>query len=787
MFYDAAKESREFDDAMKAGYVTVNIVNALLLGMAGVGKTSVKHILLGLLPPDVRSSTALADAPIQIHIRDMSGVKVQLREDGWKSVEGDDLQKIVTDAISTIVSNLKHVRESKKKELQEQVANIASATTTEQSTSTTSTASASRVPIQSTLLSEQAPPGFQGVIANVMSMMVSLVTGKSSGIQPPERDPREILDSASSSHVPGQSTLSSEQGTQGYQGVIANIKGTMVSMVAGKSSEVQISGRDPREVLGSNWIYFTDSGGQPHFHNLLPHFLQGISAALFVHRLSERLDTHPMVEYYEEGRPISAPHRSPLTTEDTLKCLVRSMQTCSVDGEKPNLFFLGTFLDKLQESSETLEEKNEKLLKLLSSGFHDQLVFYDEAKNQLIFAVDAKHPGAQEEEAAKLIRAVVERSPSRKIKVPIGWYVLEIVLEKLTHHFGRKVLSKKECLEAAQQLGFREVALTVALKFFHNQHLFHYFPDVLPEVVFCSPQVLLDKLTELVKDAYIMREAVSNPAIASSTTVGKDRQVRDKGVVTLEFLEQFQRHYVDGLFTPPDLLQIFMSLLILTPFSSSLHDQVDFSSRSARYYMPSLLDMLSPSYVEKSRVFSSVAAPMIIRFPNGWPRSGVFCCLQIDLIQNRKWELVLKDRKPELIAQNCVMLSYPKSACIVTLIDSFSYIEVHIKASPSVCCRVCPLVRDDILLAIDASCRALRYTSNLPELAFFCPHNGSPPTDLPSHGHPECAVGIPQRHAALLLKEDECLKCTLDHGVYSQLQENHLIWIPDLPSAEGEY
>ena len=739
MFYGAAKDSKEFDDAMKAGYVTVNMVNALMLGMAGVGKTSFKHILLGLQPPEVRSSTPLADAPILIHIRDVSGVKVQAGESGWKPVEGEDLQKIVADTISTIVSELKDVPKSKKKELQKQVASIASARGTQRST-----------PV------------------------------KTSG---------QSTSTTSTSHLPKQSTTSSdhEQATEGFQGVIANFMGVMVGMVSDKLSEVQISGSGPREVFGSNWIYFTDSGGQPHFHNLIPHFVQGISAVLFVHRLSERLDAHPMVEYYEEGRPISVPHRSPLTAEDTLKCLVRSMQTRSVDGEKPNLVFLGTFLDKILESSETLEEKNEKLLKLLSSEFRDQLVFYNEAKNQLIFAVDAKHPGARENQVAMLIRAVVEGSPSREIKVPIWWYFLEIVLEKLTHLYGQKVLSKTECLEAAHQFNFHEEALTAALKFFHKQNIFHYFPEILPEVVFCSPQVLLDKLTELVKDAYLMREAVSNPTIASSsppaTTVGKRRHVRDSGVVTLEFLEQFPQHYVDRLFTPSHLLEIFMRLLILTPFSTTLHGQVDFSSRTARYYMPSLLDMLTSTDLGKHRIFSAAAAPMLIRFPNGWPRSGVFCCLQVDLILNRKWELVHKDGKPKLIAQNCVMLSPPKSACVVTLIDSFSYLEVHIDADRSVCRRVCPIIRDCILQGIDASCRALRYDTDRPDIAFFCTHGDSTSTDLSSD---EDTV-YPQRHSALVLKEDNCLQCTLDHAKYSQLEAKHLIWLPDISSAEGQY
>ena len=742
MFHGAAKEL--FDDAMKAGYVTVNVINALLLGMAGVGKTSVKHILLGLQPPEVRSSTPLAETPVKIHVRDVSGVRVQAAKSGWKQVEGDDLQKIVFDTISTIASNLKDVPESRKRELQELVASIDTASSTQTS-----------MPVKTT---GQCSP---------------------------------TTSTASTSPTRRLSTPSSEQAQQVFQGAIANIMGLMVG------GEVQTSGRDPRGCLGSNWIYFTDSGGQPHFHNLLPHFVQGISAALFVHRLSERLDTHPMVEYYDDGRLICAPHQSPLTTEDTLKCLVRSMQTRSVDGENPNLIFLGTFLDKLQEGSENIEEKNEKLLKLLSSEFRNQLVFYNEAKNELIFAIDAKNPGAQENKVAEMIRAVVESSPSRKIKVPIWWYVLEIILQKLTHLHGRKVLSKKECLEAAQQLNdnFHEPAVTAALEFFHKQHLFHYFPEILPDVVFCNPQVLLDKLTELVKDAYVMREAACNSTFTQSqmhaTIVGKRRHVRDKGLVTLEFFEKFPQHYVDGLFTPPNLIKLFMSLLILTPFSTTLHDKVDFSSHATRYYMPSLLDMVPSCDLEKHRVLSAAAAPLLIHFPNGWPRCGVFCCLQVDLIQNRKWELVHKHGKPALVAQNCVMMSPPNCACDVTLIDSFSYLEVHINGDPSVCCRVCPLVRSEILLGIVASCRALRYDSNLVDFAFFCPHNDSSSTDHVSDGHTKDSADneIPQRHAAMMIKEDCKLRCRVEYDCYSQLEERHLIWFlnQDIPSTEGEF
>ena len=125
----------------------------------------------------------------------------------------------------------------------------------------------------------------------------------------------------------------------------------------------------------------------------------------------------------------------------------------------------------------------------------------------LIFPLNAKSPDAHEGRMAELIRSVVESAPSRKVTIPIWWYVLEIILKKLSAHFDRIVLSKRECLEVAFQLGISESALIEALKLFHQQHIFHYYPEILPNVVFTSPQVLLDKLTELVREAYSMKRS----------------------------------------------------------------------------------------------------------------------------------------------------------------------------------------------------------------------------------------------------------------------------------------
>ena len=705
---------------MKAGSVSVNMTNALILGEAGVGKTSTKCILFNKPPPQVRNSTPLAEAPVQIRLdsptsqagtfhsghRDLEvvGVKVQSADRSWKPMDDEQLEVIVADAMRALIKN-------KDEDTDNQSRNV-----------------------------------------SIAQPEVGQATDDNSSDSADSREDKSV-------------SVNND-----LQSAVANIYGKMVDLVSKK--ELTHLSRSPSEIFGSNWIYFIDSGGQPHFHNLLPHFVHGISVALFVHRLSKRLEDYPVVEYFENNQAIGDPYQSSISTEDTLKCLVRSMQSHTINDEKPKLVFIGTFLDKIQQSSETLQEKDKKLFKLLTPEFENQLVFCKKDLESLIFSLNAKNPGAHEERMAELIRSAVESSPSRRVGVPFWWYVLQIVLKKLSAQFNRMVLSKQECIEVALELNISEIALTEALELFHRQHIFSYYSDTLPDVVFTSPQVVLDKLTELVRESYLMKENPANTLPFDTSISGKWRMFRDRGILILEFLEQFRKHYVDKLFTPPDLLKIFMRHLIVTPLSTDeLHQEVDLTSHSIQYYMPSLLNVLSLVALESHRVFSQVAYPLLIRFPNGWPRAGVFCCLQVYLVQLRHWRIVFSKGKPKLIAQNCVMLSPPNSTCRVTLIDSFSYFEIHVKAEVTVCSKVCSEIRNAILTGIDVSCRTLRYSNDRPHLAFFCPCALTPPSSSVS--------GPPQRHPAELFKEEGSLMCTIDEDITSKVDPMHAIWLQD--------
>ena len=91
-----------FDEAMEKGYVESRAIILLLIGAAGAGKSSFKHLILHLSPPAVRQSTPLAEAAI----RAISICQATIGGEGmeWQRVSSEEMLHIVADAIKAGVS-----------------------------------------------------------------------------------------------------------------------------------------------------------------------------------------------------------------------------------------------------------------------------------------------------------------------------------------------------------------------------------------------------------------------------------------------------------------------------------------------------------------------------------------------------------------------------------------------------------------------------------------------------------------------------------------------------------
>ena len=226
------------------------------------------------------------------------------------------------------------------------------------------------------------------------------------------------------------------------------------------------SGKTSRQLLDTELIYLTDTGGQQPFWDLIPIFTRDTSATIFVHRLCEELDEHPLNELYQGGQQVGPSQRASLTTAQAFKTMLRGMHE---GGRHSKIITVGTHRDLAGDCKETLAKKNEKLVAIAASNFKRDVVYRNEGLKEIVFPVNTKVPEEVDMKEGEKIRNSIEKGATHH-KIPIWWFILQMILEDLARKLGRDVLSKEECLHVSKSLGFSEAELNSALSFF-DRHL----------------------------------------------------------------------------------------------------------------------------------------------------------------------------------------------------------------------------------------------------------------------------------------------------------------------------
>ena len=521
--------------------------------------------------------------------------------------------------------------------------------------------------------------------------------------------------------------------------------------------EMSPYGHRAKKAFKRDRITLIDTGGQPQFHEVLPMFMRDTSASMFTIKLDDSLDDHPLIEFYDDSGHLVGSCRSPFTNQQILmRCMrvIQSQASQSHEGLCSTPIFVGTHKDLEDQCPEPREKKNQKIHKMLPPAVQDNAIYCDERLKELIFAVNAKTPGLQEKNiAAELRRVIVERSRVKPKQIPLRWHALELALQKLMLELGRGVLSKAEGLAVARRFHFTSESFEEALMYLHNLNILFYYKDVLPDVIFCDPQVLLDKVTELVEYSYRLQTA----ACRQIATEGKLQKFRDQGIVTLELLskKEFSRHYVPDLFGPGELLRLFKKLLIVSEISKE------------EFLMPCLLRVTQePTVLD----LSGSVPPLLFYFPHS-PLLGVFCALVAYLLSQAKWKLLFdaSSRSPIKVDRNTVQFEVPGGLPgVITLSDSFlTYFQVSIqlpeKAPRALCSKVCPQIRETILAGLRKASSALHYNNCVPRDAFLCCEHGT------------CETATV--HASVVDGTRELMTCTLNPAKFcSTLTEDHLVW-----------
>ena len=685
---------------MTHGYVEARDIKALIFGAAGTGKTHTIALLMDEEPPIVRRSTPCATRPVRVD-------KIEEQGGKWVRVTRDQLSQTVADT-STMLSRKPAI--------------------TKKATS--------------------SAPSFSAPTPTPVETPKLKTASKAKIVFKPSTS------AASTSHekVSSGSTSSAEDELL-------------------RRIEMSPYGRRAKKAFKRDRITLIDTGGQPQFHEVLPMFMRDTSASMFTMKLDDSLDDHPLIEFYDDKGQLVGSCRSPFTNQQILmRCMrvIQSQASQSREGLCPTPIFVGTHKDLEDQCPQPRMEKNQKIHKMLPPAVKDKVIYCDKRLKELIFAVNAKTPGPHERQvAAELRRVIVEGSHVKPKQIPLRWHALELALQRLMLELGRGVLSKAEGLAVARRFHFSEESFEEALKYLDNLNILFHYKGVLPNVIFCDPQVLLDKVTELVEHSYrLQADAMQTDASRPIATEGKLRKFRDQGIVTLKLLSEkkFRRHYVQGLFSPVELLELFKNLLIVSPITEE------------EYLMPCLLRVSD----DPTPFAASDSVPsLLFYFPHS-PLLGVFCALVAYLLSQAKWKLLFdaSSQCPVKVDRNTVQFEVPGDLPgELTLIDSFStYFQVSIQlpeqAPRAPYSAVFPLVCETILAGLRKASSALHYNNSVPKYAFLCCEHGTSRAVTP--------------HASVVDSTRTLMTCTLNPAkFYRNLTEEHLVWFKS-SDTQGE-
>ena len=641
---------------MKNGYVVVKLMKVIVVGPAGVGKTCLIYLLLGKDPPDKRHSTGCAERSIRV-------IRIGKEGEEWSEISTEEFMKMIAEAVPILYSEL--------------------------------TAKTNDV----------------GTIEEVVSIggnEVDMETEPATEHEVEATVGEGISEFCNFAHT----TASDECDTS------AESRRVVIDDVIQRLTKLVGSGKISRRLLDMEMIYLTDCGGQQAYWDLAPIFTYDASATLFVHRLCEKLDEHPLNDLYQSGERVGPEQRARLTTAQAFKTMLQRLEK---EGKRSKIIIVGTHKDLLKECGEKPEDKNEMFQKIASPHFDDDMVYCNEGMNDVVFQVNTKNPNNDDNNEASKIRLSVHKVATDH-KIPIWWFILQRILEALAEELNRKVLTKKECTHVSNSLGFSEGELEAALSFFDKLNIFLYKKDILPDTIFTDAQVPLDKLSVLVEKQYCLKAAENTPGKAKDVATTGCKAFRDKGILTLELLKEFEKHYVDGIFTAEQFLILLEKLLIVSKLPKN------------KYFFPAILNTTGDSQIIDCLGASEIS-PLVVWFPTGWAPPGVFCCSVCHLQTQAGWEI----KKPtkcdtaealetqvNYISRNSITFTKRGRHGSVTFIDNFSFfaicINIDLKKIDSVnLIRHCETVKSEVFAAVKAGLRNTHHAESSPEPAFVCP------------------------------------------------------------------
>ena len=378
--------------------------------------------------------------------------------------------------------------------------------------------------------------------------------------------------------------------------------------------------------------------------------------------------------------------------------------------QEPHCIVLGTFLDKIFKSRESLEEKNARLCLTLEK-FRKVIIKHRTARNEVIFPINTTARGDIELKMAARIRDTICKHYI-EAQIPIRWFLFQLELDLLHKSSKSSIVNKSKCLEIGKSLQMRPEDIEAALMYYHDLTIFLYFPKILPNIVFLHPQPIFERLSDLISISFadaVDRLEDNHIYLYDS---GIHEELRVQGTFEEKLLTSSNSLLSQGFypeFTPQDFLKLMTSLFII----ASLPEK-------GKYFLPTVLptSMSFTKYESIPAQFKQYTDPLILSWDMKPLPRGVFPALVVNLL-HRNHSPKFQLRRPSHTTpryHNAITLWTDYGD--ILLVDGIYWMAIYSTDPLKRCFGLCKAVQTGICEVV----HYFRYMANFKNLEeyFYC-------------------------------------------------------------------
>ena len=418
-----------------------------------------------------------------------------------------------------------------------------------------------------------------------------------------------------------------------------------------------------------NSLYIRDTGGQVEFQESVTLLIYGPSIFIFVLRTDIDIDKKNIIQYRVPTGEIINRYQSSISTVDALVQFLTSVSAIETTTEgvfqeggvyrshKPIVFIVGTHIDQLKSrASSVIAEINESLDKLIQHHNFSTVVRYANVNSsKVMYTVDNT---SEEDGNFEVLRMDVNKFIGRReftVLYPVSYLLSCLELQSIKD----TVISMDQFKQLVSKFNITSDQVNHLLQFLHFRIgiIQHYDVDNLSDIVIKEPQVLFNKVTDLLVKTFLTSEAMN-----------KDEQTSfcEKGILETSSFENILEDRKDKI-TTKQFLAFMVHLRLAVPFTDENGIQ--------KYFIPSVLNHVPTSACEERK---TDIAPLCICFQLGHCPQGLFGVLISHLVRPDKSHEFSFDLSQDKIYQDQVSLLVNSSEDVdeISLKRHLSHIEV---------------------------------------------------------------------------------------------------------------